>query len=127
MYPPPALQRVAISKDDNQSILKFVLGITASPIGAWYLRTKYAIYDRLHPWYTKKQLEDFPVPEYSPPIVELVDKLIAVCESEAQAKTEQDRKQKKLQKQTLQDELNKAVFDAYGLSHEQRAQIYSSL
>ncbi len=111
---------IAIAKDGNEEALKFVLGIAVSAIGAWYLRTKYAIYDRLHPWYTKKQLYDFPVPPFSVGIVKIVDKLIEVVAAEETAKLDMDRRRAKLQKELLQEELDDAVFDAFRLSAEQR-------
>lgn len=111
---------ISISKDGNEDILKFVLGTVASSVGAWYLRTKYAIYDRLHPWYTKKQLENFPIPQYSETIVAIVDELLSVCEKGENAKIEQERRFFRLQKQRLQDKLDRTVFDAYELSEEER-------
>lgn len=118
---------IAISKDGNENILKFVLGIVASSVGAWYLRTKYAIYDRLHPWYTKRQLENFPIPQYSKPITEIVDELLSVCEAVENAKIEQERRVFQLQKKRLQDKLDRTVFDAYELSKEERMFIESAV
>jgi len=118
---------IAISKDGNEEALKFVLGIAVSSIGAWYLRTKYAIYDRLHPWYTKKQLNDFPVPPFSVGIVKIVDKLIEVVAAEETAKLDMDRRRAKLQKELLQEELDDAVFAAFGLSAEQRQVVEDSV
>lgn len=52
---------ILISPKNDTKQLKFILGILMSSIGAWYLRTKYAIYDTLYPWYTRKQLAAFPI------------------------------------------------------------------
>ncbi|CDG51744.1 Type II restriction enzyme, methylase subunit (fragment) [Halomonas sp. A3H3] len=112
---------IAISKDNDDKTLKFVLGLAASAIGAWYLRTKYAIYDQLHPWYTKRQLEEFPVPEYSQHVVDIVERIIYAAKAEEKAKMEQDRRRLKLQKKLLQDELDDAVFNAFDLNDEQRS------
>ncbi|MCJ7729397.1 MAG: BREX-1 system adenine-specific DNA-methyltransferase PglX, partial [Sedimentisphaerales bacterium] len=46
---------VLISKSKEGDELKYFLGILLSRLAAWYLRTKFAIYDTLYPWYTKKQ------------------------------------------------------------------------
>ena len=114
---------IAVSRNNECDLLKFVLGIMASSAGAWYLRTKYAIYDRLHPWYTKKQLENFPVPKFSQEIVDIVDNLEKVRAAEETAKIEQDRRRARLQREMLQRDLNDAVFDAYKLSDRHRAVI----
>ena len=45
---------IILHPENDMAQLKFALAILASALGAWYLRTKYAIYDKLHPWYTKK-------------------------------------------------------------------------
>ena len=111
---------IAISEDGDDDVLKFVLGVAASVVGAWYLRTKYSIYDRLHPWYTKKQLDNFPLPVYSTNIVGVVNRLLAVCESERSARIEQDRRRAKMQRETLTMQLDKAVLDGYGLSDAQQ-------
>ena len=116
---------IAISKDGNQDMLKFILGITGSAIGAWYLRTKYAIYDRLHPWYTKKQLENFPIPSYSKKVVRLVDELLTVCDHEEKANVEQERRHWKNRREALAGRLNRAVFAAYGLDEEQAGFIHN--
>ncbi len=52
---------IIISKNNDTEELKSILGILLSKIGAWYLKHKYAIYDKLYPWYTKKQLANFPI------------------------------------------------------------------
>ncbi len=118
---------IAIHEDNDEKSLKFVLGIAASAIGAWYLRTKYSIYDKLHPWYTKKQLEEFPIPEYSQDIVDIVDKILSVCVDEENVKDELGKKHLKKKKDIFRDELNKTVFRAYGLSQDQGAFIVSSV
>ena len=114
---------IAISKAGDEAMLKFVLGVAGSVVGAWYLRNKYAIYDRLHPWYTKKQLGNFPMPEYSCDIIEVVDKLISVCDAEQRVRIEQERRQLKIRKQILKMELDQAVFTAYGLREKEVALI----
>lgn len=118
---------IAIRSDDDLSILRFILGLAASAVGAWYLRTKYAIYDRLHPWYTKKQLEDFPVPPFSKKVVDLVCRLQKASAAENSAHIEQDRKRFRLQVELLQGELDRAVFDCYQLADADRNLILAAL
>jgi hypothetical protein len=67
---------VLVSPDDDISELKFFLGLLLSRLGAWYLRKKYAIYDALYPWYTKKQLAAFPVKYQDNRVVVLVDQML---------------------------------------------------
>ena len=112
---------IAISKDDDNEMLKTALGVLTSPLGAWYLRTKYAIYDKLHPWYTKKQLENFPMLPSSPQIAKLVDELIVLNGNESAAKLESDRRRLKLKQDILRDELWDHVATQYGLSDKDRS------
>ena len=111
---------IAISEEGDEDTLKFVLGVAVSVVGAWYLRTKYSIYDRVHPWYTKKQLENFPVPDGSSRIVSIVNRLLKVCEAESKSMTEADKRRKKMQREALTAQLDEAVLDGYGLSDGQR-------
>jgi hypothetical protein len=67
---------ILISRDENPSTLKFLLGVLLSRLGAWYLRTKHAIYDTLYPWYTKEQLASFPTREKDLRMVALVDRML---------------------------------------------------
>lgn len=111
---------IAISPDDDLDVLKFVLGITLSSLGAWYLRTKYSIYDKLHPWYTKKHLEDFPVPKFNSAIVDTIEQIMKSEKDEAAAKTEIGRRHAVRELAVHRRELDRLVFDAFGLSQEQR-------
>ncbi|MCE7030703.1 Eco57I restriction-modification methylase domain-containing protein [Jiella avicenniae] len=110
---------IAIEKNNDIEILKFVLGVTASSLGAWYLRTKYSIYDKLHPWYTKKHLEDFPIPPASSKIAGIVDKILAAQTAETSAKTEGERRRAAREINVYRRDLDKAVFASFGLSDKQ--------
>lgn len=114
---------IAISKDGETEVLKTALGVLITPLGAWYLRTKYAIYDKLHPWYTKKQLEEFPMLSSSPEIVKIVDALKVVIEEEKQVKLEADRRRLKIKMEMLRDDLWNTVAEAYGLSDKEKSLI----
>lgn len=111
---------IAISHSNDLAVLKFVLGVTLSSLGAWFLRTKYSIYDRLHPWYTKKNLEDFPIPAFNQVIVDIVDQVLLSQENEAAAKTEVGRRQAAREILVYRKELDRAVFEAFGLSEQQK-------
>jgi hypothetical protein len=64
---------IIISKEGKYSLFH-TLGILLSSIGAWYLREKYSIYDSLYPWYTKKQLSEFPLKFSESKSIEIVVK-----------------------------------------------------
>ena len=67
---------IGLTRDGRAETLKHVLGVMLSGIGAWYLRNKYSIFDSLYPWYTKKQLDAFPMKPVDAELVGLVDSLI---------------------------------------------------
>lgn len=114
---------IAIAKSDGTEALKTALGVLTSPLGAWYLRTKYAIYDKLHPWYTKKQLEQFPMIPSSAKIAELVTDLTDINDKERAANLESERRRLRLKQTILQDELWECVATAYELSDRDRSLI----
>lgn len=105
--------------DDAQ--LKFALAVLGSSLGAWYLRTKYAIYDKLHPWYTKKNLEQFPLPKFDLKIVATVDRLLKIEGELPLAKIESDRRRLENERNILVDRLDTQVFTAFGLTATQGA------
>jgi hypothetical protein len=99
-------------------------------VGAWYIRTKHAIYDVLYPWYTKKQLAAFPIPKSAVPsearVVRLVDEMLSlhgqldVVDSEAQRAVVQR------QIDATDAELDGLVYDLYGLTAEEIAIVEST-
>lgn len=117
---------IAISPTNDLKVLKFVLGISLSSLGAWYLRTKYSIYDKLHPWYTKKQLEDFPIPAFKQAIADVVGEVIKSHKDGAAAKTENGRRQAGRELAVHRKRLDRLVFEAYGLSEQQTAFILAA-
>ena len=56
-------------------------------------------------------------------IADLGDKLIDVCNAKENANIESDRRRLKTRQDLLRVQLDKAVFDAYGISNDQAAQI----
>lgn len=100
---------VVISKSDDSKELKFLLGVLLSRVGAWYLRNKYAIYDVLYPWYTKKQLADFPIKKSSEgQIIKLVDRILTA-----------KRKDPDADMSALEQEIDELVYQLYGLTQEE--------
>lgn len=67
---------ILISEDNDIPLLKYLMGILLSQVGAWYLRSKYSIHDVLYPWYTKKQLANFPIKEKNNHVVKMVDTML---------------------------------------------------
>jgi len=55
---------IIISPNHDTEELKHILGLLLSKIGAWY---------QLYPWYTKKQLSQFPMKDKNANLVKLVD------------------------------------------------------
>ena len=114
---------ILISASDEIGTLKTMLGVVLSSIGAWYLRTKYSIYDVLYPWYTKKQLFAFPVPARAVPehrgISELVDSMLVLHEQLAAAKSEAQKGVIQRQVGATDAEIDRLVYDLYGLTAEE--------
>lgn len=117
---------IAINDNNDLSILKFCLGVALSSMGAWYLRTKYSIYDKLHPWYTKKQLEDFPIPDFDNSIVQIVDNILIAQKAETAARTENGRRQAARELIFYRKELDRSVFQSFGISREYQEFILSA-
>jgi hypothetical protein len=82
---------IIISNNHDTDELKHILGILLSKIGAWYLKHKYAIYDRLYPWYTKKQLSQFPLREKNADLVKLVEQMLELHQQLAAANEPQTK------------------------------------
>ena len=111
---------IAISPTDDVAQLKFVLGILLSKLGAWYLRTKYAIYDTLYPWYTKKQLASFPIRKKDDKLVALVDQMMATKEQEERSFTDSDRTHYKNKCDALDDQIDRLVFELYDITETEQ-------
>lgn len=118
---------IIISKKGDPSELKYFLGVLLSYLGAWYLRTKYAIYDRIYPWYTKKQLAEFPLKEKkNDKIIYLVDKILelnrkknALPSSSAKAMIEREI--------SITDEkIDNLVYELYRITKEEKNIIEAS-
>ena len=112
---------IILSRTNDEGELLAVLGILGSSLGSWYLRTKYAIYDLLHPWYTKKQLAEFPLPPNFTGIAAAVNTLSSARRAEGTAKLESERALRRQDVERHERELDAAVFDAYGLNTTERA------
>ena len=110
---------ILISPKNDTKQLKFILGILMSGIGAWYLRTKYAIYDTLYPWYTRKQLAAFPIKTHDDKLVLLVDKLLVLMPKLRAAKSERERATLQNAVTTADQEIDALVYDLYGLTEKE--------
>jgi len=107
---------IALSRSGSRDELKLLAAVAGSRFGSWYLRTRYAIHDRLHPWYTKKNLDDLPLPELASALITAYDQLAAARQEGWSADAVQP----------LEERLDTAVFDAYGLSCEERAWVLAN-
>jgi predicted type IV restriction endonuclease len=112
---------IILHPQNDTAQLNFALAVLGSSLGAWYLRTKYAIYDKLHPWYTKKNLEQFPLPKFDSKIVATVDRLLKIEGELPLAKIESDRHRLENERNILVDRLDAEVFAAFGLTATQGA------
>lgn len=112
---------IALSRTGSNDDLKLLAGLAGSSFGAWYMRTKYAIYDRLHPWYTKKNLDDFPIPKAKTPIIKAYDKILTKRAAIKASKLEQERNLLIADLRRLETALDEAVFNAFGLTQNEKA------
>ena len=110
---------ILISKNDDSSELKHILGILLSRLGAWYLRTKHAIYDVLYPWYTKKQLAEFPIRPKDRRLILLVDRMMDLHKCLSETKTPADKERVQRQIDATDQEIDRLVYDLYGLTEEE--------
>lgn len=112
---------ILISKDGDEKLLKFILGVLLSKVGAWYLRTKYSIYDTLYPWYTKKQLAGFPIKGNHDTMVKLVERMLELQRALAQEKSVAARTALQTQIAATDRQIDKLVYALYELSDEEIA------
>ncbi len=110
---------VMISTSNDEDHLKFLLGILLSSVGAWYLRTKFAIYDTLYPWYTRKQLASFPIKGENPCLVELVEKMLVLMPKLREATSESEKAALQNAITTTDAEIDRLVYELYGLTEEE--------
>lgn len=110
---------VLISPTGNTSDLKFLLGVLTSHMAAWYLRTKHSIYDTLYPWYTKRQLANFPICPKSNHVVTLVDHMLDLHKKLAAAKIPGDKTRIQRQIDATDKQIDKLVYELYGLTEEE--------
>jgi hypothetical protein len=112
---------VLISKQDDVADLTFLLGVLLSRLGAWYLRTKYAIYDKLYPWYTKKQLARFPVRDRDDHIVAVAEQLSSLHRRLLDVNTPHGKILIQREIDTLDRRLDRLVYEMYGLTDDEIA------
>jgi hypothetical protein len=111
---------ILISPKNDSKQLKFILGILMSGIGAWYLRTKYAIYDTLYPWYTRKQLAAFPIKPHDDKLVVLVDKLLGLMPKLRAATAESEKAVLQNAVTATDQQIDSLVYERYGLTEEEK-------
>lgn len=110
---------ILISPKNDSKQLKFILGILMSGIGAWYLRTKYAIYDTLYPWYTRKQLAAFPIKPHDDKLVMLVDKLLGLMPKLRATTAESEKAVLQNAVTATEQQIDKLVYELYGLTPDE--------
>ncbi len=110
---------ILISPKNDSKQLKFILGILMSGIGAWYLRTKYAIYDTLYPWYTRKQLAAFPIKPLDDKLVVLVDKLLGLMPKLRAATAESEKAVLQNAVTATDQQIDALVYELYGLTDDE--------
>lgn len=98
-----------------------------SRVAAWYLRTKYAIYDNLYPWYTKKQLATFPIKGSDKRIGVLVEKILELNKRRHSAKLAPSDANRLDREIAVTDaEIDELVYKLYDITIEERKIIEGS-
>jgi type I restriction-modification system DNA methylase subunit len=110
---------VLISKSKEDDELKYFLGILLSRLAVWYLRTKFAIYDTLYPWYTKKQLAAFPVKEIDTHLIRLVEQMLELNKKLTGIKNPDEKTRIQRQIDAADAQIDKLVYDLYNLTPEE--------
>jgi hypothetical protein len=116
---------ILIAKSGEEDDLRFALGVLLSKLGAWYLRNKHSIFDLLYPWYTKKQLCDFPLPPFNQEIADITRTIERSVLKGKSAKTELDRRQSEKEIAFLEKQLNERVLALYKLTEKDLVAIES--
>lgn len=114
---------VLISQVNDETILLHCLGILMSSLGAWYLRNKHSIFDTLYPWYTKKQLAEFPIKISDSGLAENVKTILQLQIECSNTKLPGDKKNIERQIKMVETQIDNAVFKMYGLNNEDTKQI----
>ena len=110
---------IAISRLGDNSLLLHILGILLSTLGAWYLRNKFAIYDTLYPWYTKKQLSAFPMKEKDNRLISIVERMLELNRELPKAKTPDEKTRLERQITATDRQIDKLVYELYGLTEDE--------
>ncbi|RKZ38284.1 MAG: restriction endonuclease subunit M, partial [Gammaproteobacteria bacterium] len=107
---------IMISKNNDTEELKHILGLLLSKIGAWYLKHKYAIYDQLYPWYTKKQLSVFPIKEKSELMLNLVNQMLILHQQLNDATSNHKKETIQRQINRTDKKIDNLVYELYDLT-----------
>jgi hypothetical protein len=110
---------VLISPSRDISELKHILGILSSHVGAWYIRTKHSIHDTLYPWYTIKQLEQYPMKSKNDDLVALVDRMLDLHEQLQKSAFDSEKEPIQRQIAATDKKIDKLVYELYGLTEEE--------
>jgi len=110
---------VIISKKNDIQLLKYLLGVLLSSVGAWYLRTKYSIYDKLYPWYTKKQLAEFPMKPMNSRMIALVERMLDLHKQMQATKSDAARERIDREIHVTDEQIDALVYELYGLTKEE--------
>ena len=111
---------VLISPEEDVNLLINLLGILLSRLAAWYLQNKYAIFDTLYPWYTKKQLSDFPIKKPPSLLKKYVENMMLLQQQAGGSKTPHEQESFKRQIEATDHQIDQLVFELYGLSKEEQ-------
>lgn len=114
---------VLISKNNDEKTLLYILGILMSSLGAWYLRNKHSIFDVLYPWYTKKQLAEFPINFTESSLVEHIKAILQLQIDYKNTKLPGDKMNIERQIRMIETQIDSCVFKIYGISKDEITQI----
>ena len=104
---------------------RYILGIINSHFIGWYFRKKFQIsVEDTFPQIMIRDILQFPIPESDKSrhdhIVNLVEQMLAAKEKLAVAKTEAEVNRLELQCESLDRQIDEAVYELYGLTEEER-------
>jgi hypothetical protein len=129
-------QLLQIVKPANPASAYVLLGILNSSLMAYYFRKKYNRQDKTFPEIRIYELASLPLPtfdslgnvmtSYQEPIASLVDQMLSLHKRLQAARTEQDKTLLQRQIAATDKEIDRLVYDLYGLTEDEIAIVESS-
>ncbi len=111
---------VVIHQQNSEIALKYCLGVLSSKLAVWYLRTKFSIYDKLYPWYTKEHLASFPLKGTTDnTLVNLVNQMLDLHKRLEKARIPDDKTRLQRQIDATDKQIDQLVYEFYELTDDE--------